>query len=133
AGAEGSAASPGGCGGVVFVGGFSPGDGFSSAISTYAASELCPSTSFPLRCSPPPRRSGPMNFVVTGIIVVLGLPARYAVDMSSELSAPIFLDSEPGVETAGSMVTSDQIVDMRPETAIADSATSNLPDLLTGR
>lgn len=74
-----------------------------------------------------------MNFVVTGIIVVLGLAARYAVDMSSELSAGIFLDSEPGVETAGSMITSDQVVDMRPETAIAHSASPNLPDLLTSR
>ena len=74
-----------------------------------------------------------MNYVVTGIIVVLGLAARYAVDLSSELSAAVFLDSEPGVETAGSPVTSDQIVDMRPETALRDSATLNLPDLLSAR
>jgi hypothetical protein len=73
-----------------------------------------------------------MNFVTTGLIILLGLGARYAVDLSSELSAAIFLDSEPGVETSGSMITSDQIVDMRPETAVADAAISNLPDLLSG-
>jgi hypothetical protein len=71
-----------------------------------------------------------MNFVTTGVIVLLGLGARYVVDMSSELSASIFLDSEPGIESAGSMLTADQIVDMRPEIAIAASTTMNLPDLL---
>jgi hypothetical protein len=71
-----------------------------------------------------------MNYFVTGIIILLGLGARYVVDMSSELSSPIFLDSEPGIETAGSMLTADQIVDMRPETAIADSPTANGPDAL---
>jgi hypothetical protein len=71
-----------------------------------------------------------MNFVATGLILLLGLGARYVVDMSSELSSQIFLDSEPGIESAGSLVTSDQIVDMRPETAVASTA-PNLPDLLT--
>lgn len=70
-----------------------------------------------------------MNYVVTGIIILLGLGARYVVDMSSELSSPIFLDSEPGIESAGSMLTADQIVDMRPETALADSAAPNPADL----
>jgi hypothetical protein len=73
-----------------------------------------------------------MNYVVTGIIILLGMGARYVVDMSSELSSQVFLDSEPGIESAGSQVTSDKIVDMRPETAIAD-APPDLPDLLTNR
>jgi hypothetical protein len=71
----------------------------------------------------------PMNFVVTGIILLLGLGARYVVDMSSELSSPIFLDSEPGIETSGSLVTADHIVDMRPEIAIADSSAANPSDI----
>ena len=72
-----------------------------------------------------------MNFVTTGLILLLGLGARYIVDVSSELSAGIFLDSEPGVETAGSMVSADPIVDMRPETAIESAVGPEPPDLLS--
>ena len=70
-----------------------------------------------------------MPYLTAVLVIVLGMASKYAVEMSSELSSTIFLDADTGVETAGSGVTPDKIVDMRPEAAV-DASPLNLPDLI---
>jgi len=70
-----------------------------------------------------------MPYLTAILVIVFGMASKYAVEMSSELSSTIFLDADTGVETAGSGVTADKIVDMRPEAAL-DAAPLNLPDLI---
>ncbi len=70
-----------------------------------------------------------MPYLTAVLVVVFGMASKYAVEMSSELSSTIFLDADTGIETAGSGVTADKIVDMRPEAAL-DAAPLNLPDLI---
>jgi hypothetical protein len=70
-----------------------------------------------------------MPYLTAVLVIVLGMASKYAVEMSSELSSTIFLDADTGVGAAGSGVTSDKIVDMRPEAAL-DAAPLNLPDLI---
>jgi hypothetical protein len=71
-----------------------------------------------------------MGLFVTGIVLLLGLSTNYVTSVSSELTAGILLDADAGVDSAGSLISPDVIVDMRPETAITNSA-PKLPDMLS--
>jgi hypothetical protein len=70
-----------------------------------------------------------MPYLTAVLVIVFGMASKYAVEMSSELSSTIFLDADTGVAAAGSGVTPDKIIDMRPEAAL-DAAPLNLPDFI---
>jgi hypothetical protein len=70
-----------------------------------------------------------MPYLTAVLVIVLGMASKYAVELSSELSSTVFLDADTGITAAGSGVTPDKIVDMRPEAAL-DAAPLNLPDLI---
>jgi hypothetical protein len=71
-----------------------------------------------------------MAYLTAALVIIFGMASKYVVEMSSELSSTVFLDAESGIESAGSGVTADPIVDMRPEAAIVITTPDNLPDLL---
>jgi hypothetical protein len=73
-----------------------------------------------------------MSYLVPVLVILMGMASRYIVELSSELSTSVFLDTEAGIESAGTQITADPIVDMRPETAILGAASPGLPDLLRG-
>ena len=59
-----------------------------------------------------------------------GWPVSGALEkILDRVSSTVFLDADAGVGTAGSGVTADKIVDMRPEAAISITP-SDLPDFL---
>jgi hypothetical protein len=70
-----------------------------------------------------------MTYLTAALVIIFGMASKYVVEMSSELSSTVFLDADAGVGTAGSGVTADKIVDMRPEAAISITP-SDLPDFL---
>src|SRR5689334_11934663 len=90
-----------------------------------------PGASVTLSFHVPSRRRGSMTYFTAALVIIFGMASKYVVEMSSELSSSIFLDAEAGIETAGT-VTAEQIIDMRPEAAIASPAISEFPDLLSG-
>lgn len=71
-----------------------------------------------------------MPYLATVLIIVLAMSSKFIVELSSELSTNVLTDTDAGVESGGSQIVADQIVDMRPETSIGGGAPSDLPGLL---
>ncbi len=59
-----------------------------------------------------------MPYLATVLIILLGMSSKFVVELSSELSTNVLLDTDAGIDLGGSQIVADQIVDMRPETSI---------------
>jgi hypothetical protein len=71
-----------------------------------------------------------MAYLVPVLIILFSMSTKFIVELSSELSTNILVDTDAGIDSGGTQVIADQIVDMRPETSSAGGRRSDLPDLL---
>ena len=60
-----------------------------------------------------------MGYLVTVAVIVFGLAADLLLEVSAEVSTDVLIDGEAGVETYGTVIVSDHIIDMHPKTALA--------------
>jgi hypothetical protein len=70
-----------------------------------------------------------MGYLVSVIILAMGLASQYFVETAAELSAQTLLDPDAGVDMTAPSIVADRIVDMRPETSLNPGAEPDLPDL----
>jgi hypothetical protein len=71
-----------------------------------------------------------MTYLATVLIIVLGMSSKFIVELSSELSTNVLMDTDAGVDSGGTQIIADQIVDMRPETSIGGGPQPDIPHLL---
>jgi hypothetical protein len=65
-----------------------------------------------------------VGYLVTALVVVLGLAASAVTETAAELTAGSLLDTDAGAAIATAPVSPDGLVDMRPEAAIVLPARS---------
>jgi len=68
-----------------------------------------------------------MAYLIPIVIVVFGIGTKFLVEVSSELTHSVLFDADKGIEVAGTRITAEGIVDMRPEISLGSDARSD-PD-----
>jgi hypothetical protein len=59
-----------------------------------------------------------MGILVPAIVVIISLGSRYLIELSTELTSGVMLDTDAGVISTGGHITASRIIDMRPEASI---------------